>query len=691
MVYPPLIFKGSTAAVDVLRVMARQEEEAAVLVEGDNSFLGIVSLKGLTRLLLSGEGMEAPVEEFIEKAYSAVSPDTDVKLLEGRGPWPVLEDNCVVGLITKPMVMERQFYESHKKSEKLEAIINAIHNALIAIDKEGRVDLINKAAEDLLGINWPEVRGKRIGEIFTSSRLIDVLRTGRKEYAQKFRVEGKSFLSNRTPIVSGKGIVGAVAVLQDISELEMISRELESTRHLIEELKAIIEHSFDGIYVTDGMGNTLRVNKAYERITGIESVEVIGKNMRRLVKDGYFNQSVTLLVLEKKEPVTIIQEIKKTGKTVLVTGTPVYDEGGSIFRVVTNVRDITELNQLKQSLEEAKFLSQHYETQLNRFKIQYGEDRRIVFKSPKMSALIELTIRLSQVDTTVLIQGESGVGKEVVADIIHRHSRRKKGPFVKVNCGAIPENLLESELFGYEQGAFTGAKKGGKRGLLETARNGTVFLDEIGELPLNLQVKLLRVLQSREIIHVGGTEAVPIDVRIIAATNRSLEKMIAEKKFRNDLFYRLNVVPINVPPLRERREDIAALAAHFITEQNQRYGMKKRLAPEVMDIFMQYEWPGNVRELENVVERLMVVTTGDTIHTGDLPANMLSGGLPIGLVINTDTGESLREILERVEREVLIKARARHGSTRVVARALGISQPSVVRKFARHGIVQDDK
>lgn len=465
----------------------------------------------------------------------------------------------------------------------------------------------------------------------------------------------------------------------------------QSAKQLTDELNAIIEHSFDGIYVTDGLGKTLRVNKAYQRTTGIKASEVIGKNMARLVQEGFFDQSVTLLVLEKREPVTIMQEIRKTGKTILVTGTPIFDDNGEIFRVVTNVRDITELNQLKQQLDEAQLLTRHYETQLNQYKIRYGTEHNLIYKSSKMEVMVDLVMRLAQVDTTVLIQGESGVGKELVAELIHRHSNRKDGPFIKINCGAIPEELMESELFGYEAGAFTGAKKGGKPGLFECARNGAIFLDEIGEMPLNLQVKLLRVLQNHEIMRVGGTKSVKMDVRIIAATNRILEHMVQEKKFRNDLYYRLNVVPVIVPPLRERKEDIPALVAHFVHKYNSRYGMNKKISPPVMALFVHYHWPGNVRELENLLERVIVITPGEMITVDSLPVKLRQERKPEQntLFCGVSQGEGLpplNEAVEKLEKELLTRAFTKFGTTRRVARALGISQPSVVRKAAKYGI-----
>jgi TyrR family helix-turn-helix protein len=310
----------------------------------------------------------------------------------------------------------------------------------------------------------------------------------------------------------------------------------------------------------------------------------------------------------------------------------------------------------------------------------------MVVNSPGMRKLMEMVIRLAKVDSTVLIAGESGTGKELIAETLHRNSPRRKGPFIKVNCGAIPENLLESELFGYEAGAFTGAKKEGKPGYFELASGGILLLDEIGELPLSLQVKLLRALQSMEITRVGGTYPLKIDVRIMAATNRDLLKMVQRKQFREDLYYRLNVVPIYVPPVRDRKEDITQFVVHFMQVFNKKYQLTKRISPEVIDIFMKYDWPGNVRELENLIERLIVITPKDIITREDLPSNLSnvgSGNVPQVLVSGI---VPLKEAVESVEKQILEKAYVEYNSTRQMAGELKVAASTIVRKAAKYGI-----
>lgn len=456
-------------------------------------------------------------------------------------------------------------------------------------------------------------------------------------------------MSNRSPIIKEGEIVGAVAVLLDVSELESVSRELERFKELNRELDAIIDSSFDGLYITDGNGITLRLNKAYERITGISADEFIGKNVTTIESEGIVSESVTALVLEKRSPVTISQEMR-TGKMTLATGNPVFDDKGNIFRVVSNVRDITELNALRQKLEEFEGLSQHYESQLRTLKLQYVGSDNIVTNSSRMITLLSTVIRLAQFDSTILITGESGTGKELIAEVIHNNSSRRDQPFIKVNCGAIPETLLESELFGYDYGAFTGAKKEGKPGYFQLAAGGTLFLDEIGDLPLNLQVKLLRVLQNKEFVRVGGTKPLQVDARIVTGTNRNLLELVEKKLFREDLYYRLNVVPINVPPLRDRIEDIPPLVAHFTKLYNRKHKLNRRFAPEVVDVFMGYNWPGNVRELENLIERLIVVGTKDLLTIDDLPAFLVNSG-PVNPEVTVSGIIPLQDAVENVEKQ----------------------------------------
>ncbi|WP_300670012.1 sigma 54-interacting transcriptional regulator [Desulfoluna sp.] len=567
-------------------------------------------------------------------------------------------------------------------SDQIIVLMDSIHNPVVAIDSRSRVVLCNQTFTQVVNRSRQEVLGAPIGSMIAETRLTRILETGKPEAAHKLRIADKLYLANRSPIIDNGMVVGAMALLQDISGLESLADELKLSSNTNEELQAIIESSFDGIFVTDGQGTVTRLNKAYEHLTGIRHSEIIGMSMAELVKNGYYNESVTLKVLKSKRPESVFQEVKN-GKTIMVTGTPVLDKEGNIFRVVTNVRDMTKLNSLQHELCSMKTLRSQYEIELNSLRQKQG-DGQFVVRSKKMLEIKVLAMRIAQVDSTVLIQGESGVGKEMVAEMIHANGKRKSMPFIKINCASIPETLLEAELFGYTPGSFTGASSKGKAGLFEAAHNGSIFMDEVGEMSLPLQSKLLRVIQEKEITRIGDTRPITVNVRIIAATNRDLEKMVEEKNFRKDLFFRLNVVPVQIPPLRERSEAIVPMIYHFLAKYNKRFDFSKQMDPNVVDILTTHDWPGNVRELENVIERLVVITPGELIGISDIPEAIRHPGGKSRL--NCLTGKTLKEILEEVESRAIKEALDTHGTTRKAAEALGVNQSTVVRKASRYGL-----
>lgn len=352
------------------------------------------------------------------------------------------------------------------------------------------------------------------------------------------------------------------------------TKEIFSTvAEAAERLNAIIEHSFDGIFITDKNANVLRINHAYEDITGLKGEDVLGKNMADLVKGKLISHSGSLIVARTKKPVTLQQRFR-SGKEALVTSSPIFDKNGTLIMIVTNVRDLTEIYNLKEIVQEKTDAMERLRLELAHIQGPAAEQEVIAKDETTLAAML-LANRVAPMDTTVILLGETGVGKEVMARYIYQHSHRVKNSFIKVNCGAIPESLIESELFGYESGAFTGANRSGKIGLFELANKGTLFLDEIGELPKDMQVKLLRALQEQEIMRVGGTKPIKINVRVIAATNRNLEEMVKSGEFREDLYYRLTVFPISIPPLRLRKKDITPLALSFLTKLNQKYNFKK--------------------------------------------------------------------------------------------------------------------
>ena len=432
------------------------------------------------------------------------------------------------------------------------------------------------------------------------------------------------------------------SLLEEVEELQKVNRNLD----------AIIESSYDGIYITDKNGVTLKTNAAIERITGIPKEYYINRNVDDLLKRGILESSVTHKVVEKKRSISLLQ-MNFHGRETLLTGNPVFDEKGEVESVVTNIRDLSDLKELQQAVSKATELNESYRKEIKRLKegTVASHDHTIV-KSEGMKLIYETADRIVNVDATVLILGETGVGKDILANYIYKNSeRRKTGKFVKVNCGAIPADLLESELFGYAGGAFTGASKNGKPGMFEIADKGVLFLDEIAEMPLGLQVKLLRAIQEREIQRVGGTSSTKIDVRLIAATNRHLKEMVDEGKFREDLYYRLNVVPIFIPPLRERKDEILPLSYMYLDKMNEKYGTNKKLDERLKSFIYHHEWVGNVRELFNLLERITLLNDEHVLGIEHLPGEYQIESLNIEPKIAEHM--TLKEAVELAEKQVL--------------------------------------
>lgn len=448
----------------------------------------------------------------------------------------------------------------------------------------------------------------------------------------------------------------------------------------VESLLEMLESSFDGIWITDGKGRILFANSANAALLGVSKEELLHKTTEECLKERIFSDSVVLKVLETKRQASKVSHNYRTNLVVLATATPIFDEQGEIKYIFNNVRDITGLNSLQDSLNDRDEVIRIQKKQLDDIRSRYGIGN-VIAHSRSFCKVIELAQRVAPFDgSTVLILGESGTGKELIAETIVRSSERKDKPFIRINCGAIPENLLESELFGYEKGAFTGADSRGKKGLFEAANAGTIFLDEIGEMPHHLQVKLLRVLQQKEITRVGSSTPIPLNVRVIAATNRDLEHMIAEGKFREDLYYRLNVVSIKIPPLRERVEDIIPLISHFLASFNKKYGTNKSIHSETTSLFESYPWPGNVRELENQVENLLITSAGDVILRGDLPDKFFAAGAS-GRGVQLHEILPLKDAVEQVEKDLIERALSKYGSTRKAASVLGVNASTIVRKM----------
>jgi PAS domain S-box-containing protein len=566
--------------------------------------------------------------------------------------------------------------------QEIEIILNSAHDGMVAVNEAGVVTLFNKAAERITGLKAGNVVGREAVQVIPNTRLHIILAKGIEELNQQQDLESTTIVTNRVPLRNDKDqVIGAVAVFRDITEVKALTEQVSDLWKSRNLLEAVIDATEGAISVADEKGNTIIVNSAYTRITGLPPEAVLNKPVTVDIAEG---ESMHLQILRTGKPVRNVRmKVGPAKKEVIVNVAPIFIDG-KIHGSVGTIHDISEIMALTEELAKAKKLIRHIHARYT-----WGD---IMGVSPAMVAAKEQARRAAETPATVLLRGESGTGKELFAHAIHNASTRQKGQFVRVNCAALSENLLESELFGYVEGAFTGALKGGKKGLFEEANNGTIFLDEIGEISLSLQRKLLRVLQEREIVRVGSTMPVPVDVRIITATNINLEQKVKDGTFKGDLYYRLNVLPIAIPPLRTREEDIPRLVEHIIFRLNQEFGRQVMgMAPEAVAELVKYPWPGNVRELENVLGRAMINMRPqerviDTQHLPLLECEKINEAfLPLE---PTAALRPLADIVADAERAAITRALKESGGNREkAAKVLDVALRNFYYKIKKYGIV----
>jgi PAS domain S-box-containing protein len=613
-------------------------------------------------------------------------PRLDLEIKRLKWPRAVIIEGLAMNLILSFVEEgELQLHLQEVKERERDVMLDSTHDGMLAVNARGLVTLCNRSAERLMHIRREDVLGRMAAEVIPNTRLHLVLQTGQPELNQQQGVGDTTVITNRVPVMDRDGrVVGAVAVFRDISEVKALAEELGGLREMKALLEAIIHSTQDAISVVDENGMGLMVNPAYTALTGMSAEQVVGKPATADIDPT--QESMHLQVLKTRRPVRGVPlQVGPRRKDVVVNVAPILLDG-ELKGAVGVVHDISELKRLSDELEIHKKLVRRLTS-----KYTFAE---IVTESQVMQQAVEQAMRAAETPATVLLRGESGTGKELFAHAIHNASSRRSGQFVRVNCAAIADSLLESELFGYGEGAFTGARKGGKRGLFEEAIGGTIFLDEIGEVSLSLQAKLLRVLQEKEIVRVGEAKPVQVNVRVIAATNARLEELIARGTFREDLYYRLNVVPIVIPPLRHRKEDVPRLVEHLIEKFNGEYGRHVRaIAPAAMEQLLEYSWPGNVRELENIVGRAMIAMA---IHDTVIEARFLP---PLGAG-RTQTqapapgqplpapGATLDEIVAAAEKAALVRTmEACRGNKTEAARRLGIAPRTLYYKLERHGML----
>jgi PAS domain S-box-containing protein len=677
--------KGGRAIYKILKETAVMEIAAIVDINPEAEGIQLAKKEGVP----TGTDWRPFLTKDIDIVVEVTGDEQVFKeIRDARHKDTVLIPGSVAYLIAQLMEEKKELISELKaQSYRQDLIFNSTSDGMVGINRDGKILLFNKSAERIIGVRQEEAIGRYILDIIPTSGLPRVLETRRKEMNQELVLDnGVKIITTRIPIVGENDeLIGAFSVFKDITEVVNLAEELTNLKEIQTMLEAIIHSSDDAISVVDEHGRGILINPAYTRITGLTQEQVIGKPATADISEG---ESMHMKVLQTRRPVRGVKmRVGPKKKEVVVNVAPII-VNGKLKGSVGVIHDMSEIQALTKELDRAKRIIRNLEA-------KYSFDD-IIGEAEEMKLAIEQAKLGAKTPATVLLRGESGTGKELFAHAIHNASDRKYNKFVRVNCAAISETLLESELFGYEEGAFSGAKRGGKRGLFEEANNGSIFLDEIGELSSNTQAKLLRVLQENEIVRVGGTKPIPINVRIIAATNVNLEKGIANGTFREDLYYRLNRMPIQIPPLRKRKEDIPLLCERLIQKINQDYGRNvEGVSQAAMEILMAYDWPGNVRELENILGRAIIFMN---YHETWIEPKHLPVLVPKrdqerfeSTPMTSDESKNLNDLLQEYEKEIIQQVLEQNkGNKTATAKQLGISVRNLYYKLEKFGIAMND-
>lgn len=571
-------------------------------------------------------------------------------------------------------------------AEIMRIVLHSVCNGVLVVNSYGIITFYNTAAEKISGLKAEDVIGKQVEDVIPNTGLVRVMQTGVPEINQRQILGSSEILTSRTPLILDGVLVGAVGIFQDITEFNEVVTQLEEIKRLKSTLESVLESMHEGIVVVDKFGCITMLNKAYGEFLAVDPKSVVGEHVTKVIPTTRMH----LVAQEGKAEITDLQKIQ--GNTCVVSRIPIFKDE-EIIGAVGNVvfKDVKELKSLAGKIRKLELELEYYKEEL--YKAYGGKYtfESIIGNSAEMRWLKDVAAKAAKGASTVLILGESGTGKELFAHAIHNASSRRQGPFIKVNCAALPEQLLEAELFGYEEGAFTGARKGGKPGKFELANGGTIFLDEIGELTLAMQVKLLRVLQERELERLGGTKTTKLDIRVIAATNRDLEEMTQHNQFRQDLYYRLNIFTLSIPPLRERIEDISVLCEMLLKKvKNHVEHWVEGVTPEALAVLMQYSWPGNVRELENVLERTVNLMNDEIIITPEHLPPLLRKASKAKVVDGAEANpQELADIKDDAEKQAVLQALAAAGGNKSkAARILGIHRSGVYQKLQKYSLLK---
>lgn len=609
--------------------------------------------------------------------------------------FPIIKNGEIVGAIGQSFFLDmsgaRILMQKLQETEEefrayCDALIESPYMVYVSVNRQGFVTLMNQTYLNELGLERKDAIGKYILDVIPASQLPEILKTGRVDKADIWPINERDTIVTRLPIMKNGEIIGAVgkSLFLDVSGVKIMMQKLKETEKEFQALsEALIESPYMLYVIVDKDGIITAMNRTFLNTLEMQKEEVVGKHILDILP----NSELPEILKTGRVDEAVIWSIK--GRDTIMSRMPVMEDGKIIGAIAKSLfLDMSGARIFMQKLQETEKELNIYREEIRQGYQAQWEFDDLIGASPNFLKLKSVAEQLSHTISTVLITGESGTGKELFAHAIHNCSNRRNYPFVKINCAALPENLLESELFGYEEGAFTGARKGGKHGKFELAMGGTIFLDEIGDMPLTMQTKLLTVLQDRVVERVGGTKPIFINVRVIAATNRNLEQMVSEQKFRQDLYYRLNVVTLNIPPLRERSQDIPLLVDALIKKINSKLDTNiKKVSSKAIELMQNYFWPGNVRELENLLERainLADMNREDSISVKHFPH----------LVENTyfqnnqsPTPATLSESVQRLEKQLIIQALKKTNGNKVqAAKMLGIYTSALYRKLTKYSL-----
>ncbi|WP_405101280.1 sigma 54-interacting transcriptional regulator [Oceanobacillus sp. FSL H7-0719] len=669
--------KGGTALINIIRSTASMKISA--VIDHNQDAKGLTLARELH--IKTGSDWREWVDKNIDIIMEATGDETVLKdIITSKHKNTVVIPGAVAYIISELFDEKNELLEQIKQqSDRQELILNHIRDGMIVIDNQQTVQFVNKQAEEIVGCSREDFLGKHIREVITNSRLPEVLSTQVKEINKKFELNnGKQIISTRIPIITDNGhLVGAFTVFKDITEVMKLAEENTDLIEVKNMLEAIIKSSYEAISVVDENGNGIMINPAYTRITGLAEQDVIGKPAD---VDIYEGESMHMKVLQTGKAFHGVRmKVGQYKKEVIVNVAPII-VNNTVRGSVGVLHDVTEIKSLTRELKRAQQIIRSLEA-------RYTFDD-VIGSSPELRLALEQAKVGARTPATVLLRGESGTGKELFAHAIHNESVRKHNIFIRVNCAAIDEFLLESELFGVEADTSDKSKQDIKIGVFEEANHGSVFLDEIGELSLKMQAKILHMLQENEIVRVGGTEPIKVDVRIITATNINLEKAIMNRTFREDLYYRLNRLPIFIPSLSERTADIAELSHHLIQKLNVDYSRSVRsISDEALHLLEHYHWPGNVRELENVLGRAMIYMDmqEETIKKEYLPKLEHSTGKEKRASLLFSNTEPLNEAVEKFEKEYIYDVYKSNSFNKTkTAQALDISIRNLYYKIEKY-------